>query len=326
LGVLAVPLWVGVWLHEFEWATYVSAAGLDQELFYSDQTPGALTNRQILWTAVATLAAAVGVAWRTRTTAHSAQAAGAMVLGYTALLLFYDLKPHVNDQRWALLAVQYLPLAGILAGLACWILRRPERSYQASPWIHVAAALTILVLYGIALNGLQEWTGLDSSLREPASFLLLSLLGAGQTVLGLAARHGLRHRGRLAVLGLIWFGLVNVLAGLALAGQPDLWPPNWWSPLVLGQQVAVPHLVMPLVAVGIALLACRVQMFTFLGLGLAGLAVSIHMLGEFYFHAIAGWPKWIMAVGAACLVLALFKELRRTRGRAVDDEVSQNRL
>jgi hypothetical protein len=213
-----------------------------------------------------------------------------------------------------------------LAAVAQALLRRPDRAHQAAPWIYAAAALLMAILYAVSLHGFEEWTQWRQTLQRPASFLLLTLAGAVQTGIGLAARRHLRHRARLAVLGLVLVGLANVLAGLGFAGWEDTWPRGWWSPQVFGRAVPVAHLALPLASLAIALLACRFQMFTFLGLGLAGFATGVHLLGKLYFDQIAGWPKWVMLCGVVCFFGALDVELRRTRGRAADDTVTESRL
>jgi len=50
------------------------------------------------------------------------------------------------------------------------------------------------------------------------------------------------------------------------------------------------------------------------------------MLGMIYFEDSSSWPKLLIVLGAVCFFTALFFELRRTRGNAVDDLVGQSRL
>jgi hypothetical protein len=144
--------------------------------------------------------------------------------------------------------------------------------------------------------------------------------------IGVVARHFLRHRGRLATLAVIVAGLANLLAGLTEAGRAGTWPADWAAPEVFGRAVPATHLALPLISLTITLLACRYQMIAFLLVGLVGFAGSIHLLGHLYFEQIAGWPKLMMIAGACCFFSALYLELRRTRGNAVDDVVSQSRL
>jgi hypothetical protein len=84
--------------------------------------------------------------------------------------------------------------------------------------------------------------------------------------------------------------------------------------------------VLPVVSLGIALLSCRYQMLSFLVMGLAGFAVSMHVMGYDYFASSVTWPCLVMVVGAACLAVALAVDLRRTRGDALDDVISRSRL
>jgi hypothetical protein len=167
---------------------------------------------------------------------------------------------------------------------------------------------------------------MDSSHRDAASFLFLSALGAIQVTAGLLLRGYLKHRGRLATLAVIIIGLGNLLAGLAGSAAKDYWPQDWWRMVFFGKSIPISHVLLPLVSLSIALLACRFQIFAFLLLGLLGFAGSIHFLGFLYFENISAWPKMLMLVGALGFFLALFLELRRTRGNAIDDVVSQSRL
>ena len=121
-------------------------------------------------------------------------------------------------------------------------------------------------------------------------------------------------------------GLVSLLLGLILAGNDGTWPQNWWRLEVFRQQLPFPHFVLPWVAIAITLFACWYQMFAFLLVGLIGLSVSIHLLGQLYFSDIPSWPKVLMGLGTACFFIALYRELRRTRGDTIDDVVGRSRL
>jgi serine/threonine protein kinase/class 3 adenylate cyclase len=326
VAVLATPLLTGVWLHEFNIAATVPANQLGLELFHDSAGSTALTNQQMLLTALVTLIVAGGVMAFTRTTTHSAQALTACALFYTACLLPHGLRPQVDHEQWARIALEYVPLLLAASAIGGMLLQREDRHYQAPPWIYFAAVLLLAILDAVPLHGLEEWTSLAPEYRTPLSFLLVSGAGAVQAMAGLAARGLLRHRCRLATLTVIFAGLVTVLVGFGVAGWEDTWPKAWLHLTVLGKSVPFPHVVLPVAALVITLAACRYQMLAFLMVGLAGLAFSIHVLGHLYFKELPTWPKLLMVLGAACFFTALYRELRRTRGNTIDDVVSQSRL
>src|SRR4029078_517969 len=132
---------------------------------------------------------------------------------------------------------------------------------------------------------------LEAEMRVFWSYILLSISGCVEAGVGLVARHWLRHRCRLATLGVILAGLVNIIAGLGAAGWSGIWPQNWPGIDVLGKPVPLPHIILPFAALAISLMACRFQMFAFLMVGLGGLGFSIHVLGHLYFLEVTTWPK-----------------------------------
>jgi hypothetical protein len=246
---------------------------------------------------------------------------------YATFLLGYGLWPNIRHEEWARLALKFVPLLLVASGLAALLLQEEDRHYQAPPWIYFSGALLLATGFAIALHGLEEWApDLKPEFRKPLSFLALSLVGAIQATLGLVARRLLRHHCRLATLGVILAGLVAVLTGFGVAGWSDIWPSGWWTVEIFGKPVSFPHVVMPAAALAITLLACRYQLLAFLMVGLVGLAFSIHVLGYLYFEKVPTWPKLMMVLGATCFFVALYRELRRTRGNSIDDVVSQARL
>ena len=331
VGVLALPLLTGVWLHEFHVMATVPVPGLTQELFAHQDASSPIvtqvTNRQLFITFLSALAVAAGVMRFTRTTTHSAQTVLALALAYSAgLLCWFDLKPLSNDQHFAVIALKYLPLLTVTGVISALLHRHRDRNYQAPPWVYFSGLLLTAILYGLSLRALDDWTDLDRQDRLPGSYLLLSAAGVIQTLLGLWARAHLKHRCRAATMLVVLIGLVNVLAGLGLAGGEGVWPANWWRPPVFEIAVPAAHLALPALSLAMALLASRVQMLSFLLVGLAGFAASIHLLGWKYFNHTTAWPKCMIAAGAVCFFAALLLELRRTRGHAVDDLVGQKRL
>jgi hypothetical protein len=324
VGVLGTPLLVGVWLHEFKIAAFVPEARRGLELI--QEIENALTNDQILYTAIVWVLVAGAVMAFTRTATHSAQTVLAAFLCYSAYLLRHGLRPLAEQEQWAEIAVRCIPLLLATCAISVLLIKRQDRHYQAPSWIYFSAALLLAITLAISLHGLSEWTELSQTLRKPTSFLLLSLAGVTQATVGLAARSLLRHRCRLASLGVIFCGLATVLVGFALAGWRHTWPEEWWQIALFGKAVPFPLVALPAAALLISLLACRFQMFVFLLVGLIGLAFSIHLLGDVYFRDVSAWPKGLMMVGAGCFFLALYKELRRTRGNTIDDAVTQVRL
>jgi serine/threonine protein kinase/class 3 adenylate cyclase len=322
--ILATPLLAGVWLHEFKIGARVEESRKNLELVESGDNP--FTNQQILLTATAMLVMAGAVMGFTRTTTHSAQTVIALALLYGAWLLRGGLKPDWEAEKFARIALEFLPLLAVSVGIGVWLLRQDQRLYQAPPWIYFGALVFLAISMVLPLHGLKEWSELDPQSQQPLSFMLLSLAGAVQVVGGLAARHYLQHRCRGATLGVIFVGLVTFLAGLGLAALDNRWPEGWWTILILGKPVPFPHAIFPWAALAVTLLACRYQMFSFLLVGLAGIGCSVHGLGHLYFEKLTAWPRALMVVGAACFFLALFFELRRTKGNTIDDVVNQARL
>jgi serine/threonine protein kinase/class 3 adenylate cyclase len=326
VGILAVPLFVGVWLHEFNVGAAVPEWRLHYELFHNATGSMALTNLQLLLITLSALLAAGTVMLFTRTTTHSAQAALALVLFYGACLLWWALRPDLEAERWATLAVKQLPLLALLAGVVWWLEDQVHGPYQMPPWVWAGAFLLIAITHGIGWHALEEWGLATDAVRPALTGLLVAGLGVVLATVGLLTRMGLGHRCRGATWLVVTAGLVTVLVGLWQAGQPERWVEGWWRPEVFGASVPWVHLVLPLVSLGIALLACRFQMITFLLVGLSGFAGSIHMLGHQYFGDTASWPQLLMIAGTAGFGAALAVELYRTRGSTLEDVVSRNRL
>ncbi|HXJ72176.1 MAG TPA: hypothetical protein VNM37_04970, partial [Candidatus Dormibacteraeota bacterium] len=233
----------------------------------------------------------------------------------------------INErQEWARVGLQFVPLLLLTAGIGGLLMRAEGRYYQAPPWIYFSAVLLLAVSYAVALHGPEEWHELDSRYRLPVSGLLISVFGIVQVCIGLLARSALQQHCRVATRFVIFFGLVNLLAGLGVSGWIGTWPENWPAIMVRSKPLSWPHMALPVVALGITLMACRYQMFLFLLVGLSGIAFSVHVLGHLYFEGIPAWPKLLMIAGASCFFVALFRELRRTRGNILDDVVSQTRL
>ena len=326
VGILATPVLTGVWLHEFQVADQISERRLSYELLRDSPDSTKLTNQQLLIVSLATFLVAGGVMLFTGTTTHSAQTLISLLALYAAAYLLLGLKPELKHEKWATIAIKCVPLLLLLVVVAQWLLSHPRRYFQSPPWFYVAAFLLIAIFVGISLFGLKEWSTVRREVRDAASWLLLSCAGGVLALIGLLARSRLKHHCRPATLAVISLGLVGSLAGFARSGWKETWPGDWWAPSLFGSSVPMSHLLLPVLALGITLLACRYQMFSFLLVGLAGFAASIHLLGYLYFETAASWPKFMMVVGAICFFAALLLELRRTRGNTIDDVVSQSRF
>jgi serine/threonine protein kinase len=351
VAVLAVPVGMGVWLHEFGIGRTVSVGREEYEVFPRREIGGTqegagvdvdaaeaagvegdspsypVTNRQLWWSALAGLAAGWVVMLITRTRTHAAQGALMTAAFYSACILWWGLRPSVVEEEWAWVGLKYVPLLAVMAGVAGWLSKQTERRSQAAPWNYGVAWLLIAVFYGISLDLLRElgWAELDHA----GTYLLLAGCGIIQVWIGLMARAWLKHQSRGATWLVIFVGLLNVLVGMVLAGMEGRWPESWWSWRVFQgvlEPVPVVHLLMPLVSLFIAMLACRYQMFSFLLVGLAGFAGSVHFLGFQYFAEVQAWPRLMIFVGACALAGALLVELRRTRGNTLDDVVARSRL
>lgn len=326
VAILAVPLFTGVWLYEFKVAASVPESALALEVFHQKAESTAMTNRQLWLTSLVAAIVAAAVMWFTRTVTHSAQTVLMGLALYTTTMLPQNLVPNVMNEQWAALALKYLPLLLITSFIAGLLVRNKERQYQAPPWIYLSVVLLLGIGYALSLHGLQEWTTLEKRFHDALSYVLLSLTGLVQTVLGLVARRHLGHHCRLATWIVIFAGLVNLLAGLGFAGTEETWPQTWWRPEFFGRAVPAPHVALPAASLLVTVLACRYQLFAFLLVGLAGFAGSIHTLGYLYFGESPAWPRVMMLAGAVCFFGALLFELRRTRGNTIDDVVNEKRL
>jgi hypothetical protein len=158
--------------------------------------------------------------------------------------------------------------------------------FPLSEWIPFIFSLVIFGYGGIpflqmAVPELKE--------RKPGMMTLISLAISVAFIYSVAAQF--INLGD----GFFWLSLrpaVGALCaalGLILAGNDEAWPQNWWRLEVFRQQLPFPHFVLPWVAIAITLLACRFQMFAFLLVGLVGMSVSIHLLGQLYFSEISTW-------------------------------------
>src|SRR4030095_3688317 len=118
------------------------------------------TNRQILFAALTTLVAAGGVMAFTRTVTHSAQAAIALLLAYSALLLPSGLRPLVEAEKWAHVAAKYIPLLVIFACMSAWLTKQDRRQHQSPPWIYLSGSLFLGIGCVLSLYSIKEWTNL----------------------------------------------------------------------------------------------------------------------------------------------------------------------
>ncbi len=299
--------------------------------FGSDYEDSGMTNRQIFATAFATLLVALAVMMVTATVTHSAQAALAALATYLALLFLFGEVPLFfgDDPQYAPIALRLIPLLLITAVVSGVLVRQPARHPQTSPWLYLTAGLLIYVCLALPRHGVDHWLDdyLDNDTVDVMTELVMSLSGAFLIGIGLKARQFLRHRGRFPTLAVLVTGQVMLLAGLFSATSE--WPSSWREIDLLGHwgdEVPPPLLAIPVVSVALALFACRVQLRSFLLIGLAGLGASLFVLGQFFFDDAMLWPALLILFGVVCFTIALQVELRRTRRHAIDDVELRARL
>lgn len=344
IGVLAFPLLIGVWVYELDLlgtpmldpngqqlelvsreAFMLNAAG-EPVLGHST----GITNRQLFVTCLFTLLVAVVVMRQTGTVTHSAQTAVAAVATYLALHLLLSNLPLLAEEQYAAIALRLVPLLLGTALGSAYLVSHLTRHPQASPWLYLSAGLLIYVCLALPRDGIDHWLEdyLDNDTVDIMTELAMSLSGVVLLGIGLKARRFLQHRGRLPTLAVVLTGQLMLLIGLGTASY-EWWDADWWGIDLLGpwgEDVPPPLLAMPVVSIAMTLFACRVQLRSFILIGLGGFAVSLYVLGHEYFDDAMLWPALLILFGVACFTIALQVELRRTRGHAIDDVELRARL
>jgi hypothetical protein len=348
--IVATPVFSFVWLYEFELAATVTADQLEHELFghefdidpevqpivnFSASRPiPLLTNEQVALVATSMLIVATSVMLLTGTRTHSAQAGFAHLVCYTALLLiipYGNLVRLAHEEQWASIAARFLPSIVGMFFVCRWLIRTPGREPQAVPWLYLLATTLIIVTITICEFGPQEWFEPETITHgsiEPWTALshLTTILGGLFLVgTGFAGRRLFLHRGRLATFGLMLTGLVCIPLFAILLGTEGVYPDHWPRMNFLDVTIPLPHLLLPLIGVAIALAACRTQMLLFLVSGLATLAFSLFFLGTTYFQDTQTWPVLVLVTGLSCFLISLVVELARS-GSSTEERVSGRRF
>jgi serine/threonine protein kinase/class 3 adenylate cyclase len=322
--VIATPLLASVWVYEFEVGRSL-VPDYNRELFVrsADDSDG-LNNFQIMVVTLLTVIVAGAVMIRTGTTTHSAQATLAALAAYSGILVFLGIWPWAEHRRWAGLALRFVPFLLVVLAIIARLISLPNRRHQATPWLYLCALTLGAIFISIALYSPQEWFHVQAH-RDLKSYLALSVAGVLLAGCGLLGRKLLAHRGRLPTLGVTLAGLVSTLYALRYAAHE--WKrTDWVMAQVAGVAIPPPDIALLLVAIAMTLLASRVQMTSFLVVGLAGTATALHVLGREYFEHDQWWPAAVIATGVSFCAVALAVELRRTRGNALDDLTTRTRL
>jgi len=145
-GVSLLPLFLLIFFHETNvWVVPAGAAG---EFF----TDGAVSNRQLQVTILATCAWAAWLALRTRTTALATVLAALTFLLTLSLLTDAGLRSWLDDGRYDLFALHVLPLVAVYA-LSGDAAERSGRLWLARPMFAGAALVFVLGMEVLALDG-----------------------------------------------------------------------------------------------------------------------------------------------------------------------------
>ena len=345
VAVLAFPLLAGVWLYELDFlgTPMLDANGTQLELFSKREIldsgatgvlifsePAGITNRQLFATCFVSLLIAAAVMHQTGTVMHSTATAIAAVAAYLAFQLLLSNLPLFVESQYAPIAARMIPLLMGTGLTALYLVAHRTLHPQASPWLYLSTGLLIYIFLALSRDGIHHWFAEHLSNNTVAGLteLVTAIAGAGMIGIALGARWFIRHRGRLPVLVILLTGQVTMLAGL-LTSSHEWNQTDWWKFDLLGpwgDAVPPPLLAMPVVSVGLALFACRVQLRSFLMIGLGGFTVSLFTLGQFYFDGAMVWPALLIVGGLACCGVALWVEHHRMSGHAIDDVELRTRL
>lgn len=156
-----LPLFLLILFQEARWLVAASPEG---QLFER-----AVSNRQLQVTA---LVAAVWCGWlalRTRTAALSTMFAVLLMLFDLAVAADFGLRSALDDGRWDLVALRFVPLVG-LYGVLAFSAERTSRPWLARPLYLGAAATFVIVMELLALDGRAfEHLGLTLSGSQTAN-------------------------------------------------------------------------------------------------------------------------------------------------------------
>jgi len=145
-GVCLLSLFLLILFHEANlWCVAADSSG---QIFLD----GSVSNRQLQLTTLAAGAWCAWLAWRTRTVALSSVSTLAALLVTLALLGDVGLRSWVDEARFDRLGLHLAPLVAAYA-VAAWALDRSGRPWFGRPLYVGAAALLVVVLELVALDG-----------------------------------------------------------------------------------------------------------------------------------------------------------------------------
>lgn len=147
LGAVALlPLFLLILFHEAGWLT--AAAGSTTELFDG----GAASNRQLQVTAAIACAWCGWLALRTRTSALSTVFTALALLLTVFVAADFGLRTAIEDGRWDLVALRFVPLVAAYA-VAGFAAERTQRPWFSRPLYLGSAVLLVIVMELLALDG-----------------------------------------------------------------------------------------------------------------------------------------------------------------------------
>ena len=306
-GVGLLPLFLLILFHEANlWRVAADTPG---QIFLD----GSVSNQQLQLTTLAAGAWCAWLAWRTRTVALSSVSTLAALLVTLALLGDVGLRGWVDEARFDRLGLHLAPLVAAYAA-AAWALDRSGRPWFGRPLYVGAAALLVVVLelvaldgrlfgyLGVTLTGLQGPGVSDPTLVDTATAMTLNGLVFYAVASALERRGSETMQVASAMLFTIApFAVLEPLGYLAHTGEYSLGVD--WFYLVL--------------AVGIAVLSHARQRKAFYYAGLVNSSWALWLIAGH--NAWFDQPRWaiaLVAVGLAALAagfaLAARERTRRT--------------
>ena len=161
-AVVLLPLFLLIVFHEAR--LFVVAPDTPGQLFQN----GAVSNRQLQITAAVASAWGVWLALRTRTAALSTVFSMLLFCLTVGIVADLGLRAALDDWRWDLIALRFLPLVPAYAALGV-AGERTGRPWFTLPQYLAAAALLVIVLELLALDGRAfQHLGVTLAARQPA--------------------------------------------------------------------------------------------------------------------------------------------------------------
>jgi len=306
-GVGLLPLFLLILFHEANlWRVAAETPG---QIFLD----GSVSNRQLQLTTLTAGAWCGWLAWRTRTVALSSVSTLAALLFTLALLGDTGLRDWIETARWDRLALHLAPLVAAYAA-AAWMLDRSARPWFGRPLYVGAAALFVVVLellaldgrlfgyLGVTLTGLQGPDVSDPTLVDTAAAMTLNGLVFYAVASALERRGTETMQVSSAMLFAIApFAVLEPLGYLAHTGEYSLGVD--WFYLAL--------------AVGIAVLSHARQRKAFYYAGLVNSSWALWLIADH--HQWFDQPRWaiaLVALGLAALAAGFALAARERTRRA----------